>query len=91
MESCGTGLALGPKQNRDRSCPRLFLVSCALITLGFSFLGQEFEQKWQSYLCSQVCLHYWETNYLPVVLGFGVLWHRISSGLRWNPEGQLFC
>ena len=37
---------------------------------GRSLLGQEFEQKWWSYLCSQVCQHSWETGSLTVVFGY---------------------
>jgi hypothetical protein len=34
------------------------------MTLGASLLCQEFEEKWWSYLCSQVCLHSWEASSL---------------------------
>jgi hypothetical protein len=50
------------------------------MALGRYLLGQEFEQKWWSYLCSQVCEHSWETSSLLEVFGYGELWHRISSG-----------
>jgi hypothetical protein len=36
------------------------------------------EQKKWSYLCSQMCSHSWETGFLPVVFGYGALWHRIN-------------
>ena len=80
MESRGPGSALGFRQKSEGSRPRLFLDSCVLMAHGVSLLGQEFEQKWWSYLCSQVCQHSWETSSLPVVFGYGALWHRISSG-----------
>ena len=86
MESCGTGSALGCRQKPEGSCPWLFLGSCVLMALGRSLLGQEFEQKWWSYLCSQVCQHSWETSSLLVVFGYGVLWHRISSWHRQELE-----
>ena len=35
----------------------LVLGSCVLRALGGSLLSQEFEHKWCSYLCSQLCLH----------------------------------
>jgi hypothetical protein len=37
------------------------------MALGKSLLNQEFEQKWWSYLCSQVSQHSWETISLLVV------------------------
>jgi hypothetical protein len=80
MESRGPGSALGFRQKSEGSRPRLFLDSCVLMAHGVSLLGQEFEQKWWSYLCSQVCLHSWETSFLLEVIGYGALWHRISSG-----------
>ena len=82
MESCGTGLALGCRQKPVESCAQLFLGSYVLMVLGGPLLGQEFEQKWWSYLCSQVCQHSWETTCLLEVFGYGVLWHRISSRCR---------
>ena len=56
------------------------------MALGRSLLGKVFEQKWWSYLCSQACQHSWETRSLQEVFGYEVLWHRISSGHRWQPE-----
>jgi hypothetical protein len=50
------------------------------MALGGSLLGQEFEQKWWSYLCSQACLHSWETCFVLAVFEYGTLWH------RWKPE-----
>ena len=79
MEGCGTGSIPGYRQKLEGSCPWMFLGSCVLMTLGWSLLGQEFEQKWWSYLCSQVCEHSWETSFLLEVFGYGELWHRISS------------
>jgi hypothetical protein len=63
MESCGTGSALGYKQ-RLESFPQLILGSCFLMALGGYLLGQEFEEKWWSYLCWQVSRHSWETSSL---------------------------
>ena len=60
----------------------LFLGSCVLMALGGSPFYQEFEQKWWSYLSTQV------TSSLLTVFGYGMLWHRISSGCRWKPEGS---
>ena len=71
------------QKKREGSCPQLFFGSCVLMALGRSLLGQEFEQKWWSHLCSQVCQHSWETSSLP---GYGELWHRVSSRHRWEPE-----
>jgi hypothetical protein len=53
-----------------------------------SLLGQEFEEKWWSYLCSQVCRHPYETNSLLAVFVYAALWHRIISGHRWRLEGS---
>ena len=47
---------------------------------GWVLLGQEFEQKWWSYLCSQVCLHSWDSISLLVVFVYGALWHRNRFG-----------
>jgi hypothetical protein len=70
-------------------CPQLFLGSCVLMALGGSFLGQEFEQKWWSYLCSQVCQHSWETSFLPAVFVYGEPWptwnifdHQFLEGIK---------
>jgi hypothetical protein len=76
IESCGTRSASQCRWKPEGSCPWLFLGSCVLIALGGSLLGQEFEQKWWSYLCSQVCQHPWETRSFPVVFGYRELWHR---------------
>ena len=80
---------LGYRQKPEGSCPWLILGSCVLMALGGSLLGQEFEEKWWSYLCSQVCWHSWETSSLLAVFVYVVLWHRISSGHRWKPKD--FC
>ncbi|EDL35653.1 mCG148215 [Mus musculus] len=61
MESCDTVSAPGHRWKQEGSCPWSFLGSCVLMALGGSLLGQEFEQKWWSHLCSQVCQHSWET------------------------------
>ena len=66
----------------------LFLGSCVLMALGSSLLGQEFEQKWWSFLSSQVCQHSLETCSLLALFGYGALWHRISSRHRQKPEGS---
>ena len=87
MEGCGTGSIPGYRQKLDGSCPWMFLGSCVLMTLGWSLLGQEFEQKWWSYLC---CKHSWEGSSHPEIFGDGALWHRISSGSRCKPEAYLF-
>ena len=84
IDSCGTGPALGCRLKSARSCTQIILGFCILMVLGWSFLGQEFEEKWWSYLCSQVCRHIWGTNTLLVVFVYVALWHRINSGCRWN-------
>jgi hypothetical protein len=86
MESCGTGSSPGCRQKPEGSCPRLFLGSCVLMALGRSLLGQEFEEQWWSYLCSQVCRYSWESSSLLVVFGYGALWHNISSRCKRKPE-----
>ena len=55
------------------------------LCLGRSLLGQEFEHKWWSYLCLQVCQHSWEARSLLVLFGYGALWQSISS---WPDENQ---
>ena len=67
MESCGTGSVLRYRQRPEISCPQLILGSRVLMALGGSLLGQEFEEKCWSYLCSQVCRHFWETISILVV------------------------
>jgi hypothetical protein len=84
MENYGTGSACGCRQKLEGSCPPLFFGSCVLMALGGSFLTQEFEQNWWSYLCSQVCQYSWETSCLLAGFGYGEVWHRLSSG-------ALFC
>ena len=79
-EHCGTDSALGCKWNLEVSCPWLFIGSCVLMALVMFLFGQEFEQKWWSYLCSQLCQYSWETSCLPVSVAYGELWHRVSSG-----------
>ena len=49
-------------------------------------MGQEFEEKWWSYLCLQVCRHSWETSSILAVFVYVALWHRISSGRRQRLE-----
>ena len=56
------------------------------MALGRSLLGQEFEQKWWSHLCSQVCQHSWKTCSLPVSSGYEDLWHKFSSRHRWKQK-----
>jgi hypothetical protein len=79
MQSYGTGSAQGFRQKAECSCPWFFLGSFLLIAVDGSLLGQVFEKKWWSYLCSEVCQHSWETSFRLVVLGFGRLLHRINS------------
>ena len=67
MESYGTGSALWCRQKPEGSCPQPILGSCVLMAMGGSLLGQEFEEKWWSYLYSQECSHSWETSSLLVV------------------------
>lgn len=57
-------------------------VKCALMGLGGSLLGQKFEQKWWSYLFSQMCQHSWETSSLWSLFGYGPVWHRFSSPMQ---------
>ena len=52
MESCGTGSAQRHRGKLEGSCPWLFLGSFVLMALGRFLLGQEFEEKWLSYLYS---------------------------------------
>lgn len=80
MDSCDTWSSLEYKWKPEGSCPWLFLGFCVLMALDRFLLGQEFEQKWWSYLYSQICPHSWETSSIPAVFGYGALWHRISSG-----------
>ena len=56
------------------------------MALGGSHLGQEFEQNWWPYLCSQAFQHYWDTSSFLLVFAYGVLLHRISSGCGRKPE-----
>ena len=88
MESYGTGSALWCRQKPEGSCPQPILGSCVLMAMGGSLLGQEFEEKWWSYLCSKVCWHSWETSSLLVVFVYITLWHRISSGHSRKLEGS---
>jgi hypothetical protein len=88
MESCGTGSAPQCSGKPEGSYPELFLGSCVLTAQGGSLLGQQFEQKWWSYLCSQVFWHSWEISYLWEEFGYGELWHRVSSGCRRTLEGS---
>jgi hypothetical protein len=73
------GQLLGAEGNLKDPVPSCSWFFC-LVALGRSLLGQEFEQKWWSYLYSQICPHSWETSSIPAVFGYGALWHRISSG-----------
>ena len=67
------------RQKPEGSCPWLFLGSCVLMALDESLLGQEFEQKWWSHLCSQVCPHFWETSSFLVGPGHGKLCSQVCQ------------
>jgi hypothetical protein len=69
MRAVATWSALGCKWKLEGSCLRLFLGSCVLMALCRFLFGQEFEQKWWSYLISQVCQHSWEISSLQWYLG----------------------
>ena len=73
MESCGTGSALVCRRKPEEACHPLFLGYCVLISLGQSFLGQVFKQKWWTHLCFQACPHSWETSSFPKGPGYGEL------------------
>ena len=88
IEISGTVSALEYRQKPEGACLWIFLGSCVLMALGRSLLGQEFEQKWWSHLCSQVCQHSWETSSLLVGFGYRELCHRANSGVRWKSEGR---
>ena len=47
--------------------------SCNSVPVSWGFLVGFSEQKWWSYLCSQVCLQSFETSSLPAVFGYLVL------------------
>lgn len=67
----------GCRWNPERFYPQLLLSSCVLIRApGGSLLGQVFEQKWCSHLCSQVCLHSWKTSFFQVGFGYEELRHK---------------
>jgi hypothetical protein len=72
MESCGTGSAKGCRWKSEGCCSWL-LLSYVLMDLGRSLLGHEFEQKWWSYLCSQVCQYSWDAISFLAVFGKGEL------------------
>jgi hypothetical protein len=86
MKICGTGPAPGPSLKPEGSCPWLFIGFCVLIAVGRSLLGQEFQWKPWSHLCSQVFQHFWETSSFLEGFGYEELWHRVSFRHRWNPE-----
>ena len=46
-----------PYKKPEGSCPQLNLGFCVLMALGGSLLGQECEEKYWSYPCSQKCRH----------------------------------
>jgi hypothetical protein len=80
MEHCGTKSSLVCRQKMEGSCPQLLLVSCVLMALGRSLLGQKFKQKgWSN--CVYICfMHFWETSSLQTAFVCGVLWYMTSSG-----------
>lgn len=80
------GQLLSAEGNQKDPVPACSLIP-VLIALGRSFLGQEFEQKWWSYLWLQVCWYSWETTSFLDVFGYGELWHMVSSWRRQKPEG----
>ena len=82
MESCYTGSAQVCRQKPEGFCPQLILGTCVLMALGRSLLGQEIEERWWSYLCTQVCRYSWETSSLMMVFVYVALWPRINSGCR---------
>ena len=63
----------------EGSCPRLFLGSFFQMALGVPLLGQEFEQKWWSHLCSQVYQLCWKTSSLPEGPGYGELCSQVCQ------------
>ena len=79
------GQLWGADRNQKDPVPSCSLFLCPGGS-GGSLLGQEFEQKWWSYLCLKVCWLSWETSSPLVVFIYLVLWHRISSRHRWKPE-----
>jgi hypothetical protein len=94
MESCVTGSAPGGRQKLEGSCPQLFLGSCVLMALGRSLLSQEFEQKWWSHLCFQVCQHSWETPggiWVWRAVAQGQLWVLMKSGISFLSSPHFSC
>jgi hypothetical protein len=79
IKGCGTGSAQGSRKKPKGSCPCPFLGSRVLMAGGVSLLGQEFEQKWWTHLCSQVCQYSWETSSLLVGQGYGELCSQVSQ------------
>jgi hypothetical protein len=77
----------GADGNLVGSCPGLFFSSCVPLALCMSLLGEEFEQKWWSFLCSQVCGNSWETSSLLVL--FGMEHCGIGSALGTVAQDQL--
>jgi hypothetical protein len=85
MENCGTRSDLGYRCKPEGSCPWLFFVSCVLMALGGPLLGQEFEQKWWSYRCSQVCWYSWDTSSLLIDSENVHLYNKmLVSYLKWG-------
>ena len=91
MESCGTVSVLGCRWKLEGPCPWLFLGSSVLMALGRSFFIQEFEQRWLSPLCSQLCQYSWDTSSLQVGSGYGELFSQVWQH-SWEicslPEGS---
>jgi hypothetical protein len=87
MESCGTGSAPGYRWKPEGSCFWLFLGSCVLMALGWSLLGQEFEQNW--WYCAHRCV---DTPGKPALSQRYLGLEHCSTGstpwCRWKLEGS---
>ena len=86
IENCSTGSAHGRKQKPEWFCPQLILGSCVLRALCSSLFVQEFDEKWWSYLWTQLCRYSWEIDSQLLVFVYVALWPRIISGHRQKSE-----